>query len=190
MALSQRTQPREYWVFAYGSLIWKPGFEYLERRIARLDGFTRRFGLTSEYYRGTPEFPGLVLGLDWSPGDQCTGVALRVCPTQEQSVREYLAERELVSYAYFETLYPVTLLDDGPGQGESRDAICYILDRSHTQYRGDMNPSDQAKIIAKAVGPSGPNAEYLLNTLEMLDELGIDDPALSDMAKEVKGLMR
>ncbi|MEM7058761.1 MAG: gamma-glutamylcyclotransferase [Pseudomonadota bacterium] len=189
MALSQCTQPREYWVFAYGSLIWKPGFDYLERRIARLDGFVRRFGLTSKHYRGTPEFPGLVLGLDWSPGDQCTGVALRVCPTKEQSVREYLAERELVSYAYFETLYPVTLLDDGPGQGEARDAICYILDRSHEQYRGDMDPADQAKIIAQAVGPSGPNSEYLLNTLAKLEELGIDDAPLSQMAQQVKGLM-
>lgn len=189
MALSHSTQPREYWVFAYGSLIWKPGFEYLERRVARLDDFTRRFGLTSEYYRGTPEFPGLVLGLDWSPGDQCTGLALRVCPTKEQSVREYLAERELVSYAYFETLYPVTLLDEGPGQGETRPAICYILDRSHTQYRGDMDPADQAKIIAKAVGPSGPNSEYLLNTLAMLEEFGIDDPALTEMARQVREFM-
>ena len=186
MAFTAAKQQGEYWVFAYGSLIWNPGFEYLEARIARLDGYQRRFGLTSRHYRGTADFPGLVLGLDWAPGHSCTGVALRVCPTKDLSVREYLAERELVSYAYFETLYPVVLLDDGPGQNEPRDAICYVLDRSHTQYAGDMDADEQARIIAKAVGPSGPNVDYLMNTLSRLQELGIDDPALEEMADRVR----
>ena len=185
MASHLHDEQGEFWVFAYGSLIWKPGFEPAEKRIARLDGFTRRFGLTSEYYRGTPEKPGLVLGLDWAPGDSCTGLALRVKPEEERRVRDYLAERELVSYAYFETLNPVTLLCEGPGQHEQRPAICYILDRSHKQYRGDMDPDDQAAIIAEAVGPSGPNVEYLENTLAQLRAHGIDDPHLEAMARKV-----
>ena len=178
-------QERAFWVFAYGSLIWKPGFDPVESRIARLDGFTRRFGLTSEYYRGTPECPGLVLGLDWAPGHSCTGLALRVAASEERAVRDYLAERELVSYAYFETLNPVTLLCDGPGQGQNVPAICYILDRSHQQYRGRMDPDDQARIIARAVGPSGPNVEYLENTLQQLRSHGIHDPDLEAMAEKV-----
>lgn len=185
MTANPNDQERPFWVFAYGSLIWKPGFDPVERRIARLDGFTRRFGLASEHYRGTPERPGLVLGLDWAPGHSCTGIALRVAPDQEREVRDYLAERELVSYAYFETLYPVTLLCEGPGQGTAAPAICYVLDRSHTQYRGRMDTSTQADIIASAVGPSGPNVEYLENTLAQLRASGIHDPDLEAMAAMV-----
>ena len=185
MTANPNDQERAFWVFAYGSLIWKPGFDPVERRIARLDGFTRRFGLASEHYRGTPEQPGLVLGLDWAPGRSCTGIALRVDPKQEREVRDYLAERELVSYAYFETLYPVTLLCDGPGQGIETPAICYVLDRSHTQYRGRMDVDLQADIIARAVGPSGPNVEYLENTLALLRDSGIHDPDLEEMSVKV-----
>lgn len=185
MTATGTNQQSEFWVFAYGSLIWKPGFEPAERRVARLDGFTRRFGLTSEYYRGTPEFPGLVLGLDWAPGQSCTGLALRVAPEEERRVRDYLAERELVSYAYFETLYPVTLVCEGLGQGEARAAICYILDRSHQQYRGWMDPDAQAEIIARAAGPSGANVEYLENTLAQLRAYGIHDGDLEAMAEKV-----
>lgn len=185
MTATDANQQSEFWVFAYGSLIWKPGFEPAERRIARLDGFTRRFGLTSEYYRGTPEFPGLVLGLDRAPEQSCTGLALRVAAHEERQVRDYLAERELVSYAYFETLYPVTLICEGAGQGEKRAAICYVLDRSHQQYRGWMDPDDQAEIIARAVGPSGPNVEYLENTLAQLRANGIHDADLEAMAEKV-----
>ena len=175
-----------FWVFGYGSLIWKPGFAYAERRVARLDGFCRRFALTSRFYRGTPEFPGLVLGLDWEPGACCEGVAYRIAGPDERAVRDYLAERELVSYAYFETVYPVTLLDDGPGQGERRDAVCYILDRAHEQYLGGLTPEQQAEIIARAHGPSGPNAEYLMNTLDQLAQLGIADPELDRLAALVR----
>ena len=166
-------QRGDLWVFGYGSLIWKPGFPYLERKVARLEGFERRFALTSRHYRGTPERPGLVLGLDWAPGMSCTGVAFRVCPTKDREVRDYLVERELVSYAYFETRYPLALDDDRVVEG-----LCYVVDRSHSQYAGGLPEETQAEIIAHAVGPSGPNIEYLQNTLEHLRELGIPDPGL------------
>lgn len=179
-------QRDDLWIFGYGSLMWNPGFEYLERRRARLDGYARRFTLTSRHYRGTPERPGLVLGLDWAPGHSCEGVAFRVCPSQDQAVRDYLVERELVSYAYFETRYPVTLLCEGPGQNTPRDALCYVVDRSHAQYAGGLDPDTQARIISTAVGPSGPNAEYLENTLSHLIELGIEDADLADLADRVR----
>lgn len=179
-------QRDDLWVFGYGSLIWRPGFDYLERRMARLDGFARRFSLTSRFYRGTPERPGLVLGLDWAPGECCIGVAYRICPTKEREVRDYLVERELVSYAYFETRYPVEILCAGAGRGTRPEALCYVVDRSHPQYAGGLSPDEQADIIATAVGPSGPNAEYLMNTLAHLEELGIADPELSDLAEKVR----
>ncbi|MFK7945643.1 MAG: gamma-glutamylcyclotransferase [Paracoccaceae bacterium] len=174
-------QRGDLWVFGYGSLMWKPGFEFLERRIARLDGFARRFTLTSRHYRGTPERPGLVLGLDWAPHASCTGVAFRICPTREREVRDYLVERELVSYAYFETRYPLALDD-----GRSVDALCYVVDRSHPQYAGSLTETEQATIIREAVGPSGPNKEYLENTLAHLQELGIPDPDLEALLARVR----
>ncbi|MEM7742143.1 MAG: gamma-glutamylcyclotransferase [Pseudomonadota bacterium] len=179
-------QRGDLWVFGYGSLIWNPGFDYVERRIARLDNFARRFALRSRHYRGTPEKPGLVLGLDWAPGESCTGVAFRVCPTKDRIVRDYLVERELVSYAYFETRYPVELLCQGPGQGERPEALCYVVDRSHQQYAGGLDADEQSRIIADAVGPSGPNAEYLHNTMEHLEEMGIPDPVLIDIAARIR----
>ncbi|HET7410620.1 MAG TPA: gamma-glutamylcyclotransferase [Paracoccaceae bacterium] len=179
-------QRGDFWVFGYGSLMWMPGFDYLERRLARLDDFRRSFCLQSWHYRGTRERPGLVLGLDWAPGASCVGVALRICPSQDAHVRAYLAKRELVSYAYFETLYPVTLLDDGAGQGEKREALCYIVDRTHEQYAGGLGLEQQAETILAAAGSAGPNADYLLKTLAHLAELGIPDPELERLGDLVR----
>jgi cation transport protein ChaC len=176
----------DLWVFGYGSLMWMPGFEYLERRLARLDNYKRCFSLASWHYRGTRDRPGLVLGLDWAPGAACTGVALRVCPSQDAYVRAYLATRELVSYAYFETLYPVTLLCDGPGRGETREALAYVVDRTHEQYAGGLSLEAQAERILAAAGASGPNTEYLMKTLAKLDELGIPDPELERLGALVR----
>lgn len=170
-----------FWVFGYGSLMWRPGFEYLERRMARLRGYRRAFALRSVRYRGTPEAPGLVLGLDWDPNASCTGMAFRVCPTRAEAVRTYLAERELVTRSYFEVLHPVTL--DGGGQV---DAICYILDRTHPQYCGGLDLAAQAQIIAHAAGPAGTNRDYLHNTVAHLVELGVEDPALQDLDLRVR----
>jgi glutathione-specific gamma-glutamylcyclotransferase len=180
----------DLWVFGYGSLMWAPGFDYLERRLARLDGYKRAFSLASWHYRGTREQPGLVLGLDWAPGAACVGVALRVCASQNRHVRDYLAQRELVSYAYFETLYPVTLLCEEPGstvpRGERREALCYVVDRTHEQYAGGLTLEAQADRILAAAGLSGSNADYLMNTLAKLEELGIPDPELARLGNLVR----
>jgi cation transport protein ChaC len=180
-----------FWVFGYGSLMWRPGFEVAEARLARLDGYRRAFALISVHYRGTPELPGLVLGLDWSPGAACTGMALRVAGEGADAVRHYLAERELVSRAYFEVQHKVTLLCDGAGsaatKGQQVDAICYIVDRTHPQYAGGMALEDQAAIIRKAHGPTGSNRDYLLNTVCHLRELGIEDPELFALEALVGG---
>lgn len=179
-----------FWVFGYGSLMWKPDFEVAEARMARLEGYKRAFALISVHYRGTPEQPGLVLGLDWNSTSDCTGLALRIGPDQADEVRHYLAERELVSRAYFEVRHKITLLcpDLGSGwaEGESVDAICYILDRTHPQYAGGMALKDQASIIRVASGPTGTNRDYLFNTVAHLRELGVDDPELFTLEEMVR----
>ncbi|MEM7498563.1 MAG: gamma-glutamylcyclotransferase [Pseudomonadota bacterium] len=178
-----------FWVFGYGSLMWRPGFPYLERRLALLRGYRRAFKLRSVRYRGTPEAPGLVLGLDWDPNAQCTGMAFRVCPTKGDHVRDYLAERELVTRSYFEVLHPIRLLADETGGPEGKvDAICYILDRMHPQYAGDLDLQAQAHIIATAAGPNGPNADYLHNTVAELRTIGIEDAELDALDARVRAL--
>jgi cation transport protein ChaC len=181
-------QSAGFWVFGYGSLMWQPGFPYLERRRARLRGYRRAFKLRSVRYRGTPEAPGLVLGLDWDPNAHCIGMAFRVCPTQGRDVRDYLAERELVTRSYFEVLHPVDLLAGGGAPEEPAEAICYILDRTHPRYAGDLDLAAQAEIIARAVGPRGPNADYLHNTVAHLAEIGIEDDELRELDERVRAL--
>ena len=176
----------DLWVFGYDSLMWKPGFDYVERRLARLDDYSRRFGMWSWHYRGTREVPGLVLGLDWAPGESCTGVAFRIDPTKEREIRDYLQKRELISYAYFETLQRLTLMDAPDSSQTTCDALCYILDRTHPQYAGGLSLQDQADCIARARGQSGPNAEYLHSTCAHLTELGIEDEELQTLSLRVK----
>ena len=171
----------DLWIFAYGSLLWRPGFTPAERRRARLAGYRRRFCMTSVHYRGTPERPGLVLALDACDGAECEGLAYRVEAPHAAEVTAYLRERELVSYAYDERFLPVTLDD-----GTSVDALAYVTNPEHPQYCGHLAPDEQAGIIATAAGPRGRNIDYLLQTEAALHALGIDDPDLGALSALVR----
>ncbi|MFV0473135.1 MAG: gamma-glutamylcyclotransferase [Pikeienuella sp.] len=164
------TEPLDLWVFAYGSLMWKPGFRHVERRRARLPGYRRRFCLDSITYRGTPEFPGLVLALDEDEVAGCEGIAYRVPAGEREETHAYLRARELVTYSYLERFLPVAL--DG---GEEVEALAYVIDHAHRQYHGGLTLAQQAAVIARAVGPAGSNAEYLENTVTHLAEMGVED---------------
>ena len=177
-------EDRDLWVFAYGSLIWRPGFPYAEHRRARLIGYRRRFCMTSIHYRGTPERPGLVLALAPEPGE-CAGLAYRVAGRDAAAVLGYLRERELVSYAYDERRLPVVL-----ETGATVEALAYLTNTAHPQYRGDLSLDEQAEVIARAAGPMGPNADYLLKTQESLAAHGIDDPDLDALAALVRTRLR
>jgi len=182
----QRRSDGDFWVFGYGSLMWQPGFDVAEARMARLHGYKRAFALVSVHYRGTPERPGLVLGLDWQPASGCTGVALRIGAAEADEVRHYLAERELVSRAYFEVSHEITLLGPAAGQDERVDAICFVLDRTHPQYAGGMALEDQAAMICAAAGPTGTNRDYLFNTVTHLRDLGVEDRELFELERMVR----
>ena len=172
-----------FWVFGYGSLMWDPGFEFAERRLARLDGFHRAFCLRSVHYRGTAAAPGLVLGLDAAEGAACTGVVYRVPAASAWDTLVYLRRRELVSYAYHETRATVQLAGGG-----RVGALAYVVDPLHAQYCGRLTLEDQAQIIARAEGLRGPNRDYLWNTVEHLAELGICDDDLAWLAARVRAL--
>ena len=169
------------WVFGYGSLMWNPGFEYTERQIARLEGYHRSFCMRSIHHRGTEENPGLVLALDAAEGAYCDGLVFRVAAENAEQVLEYLRERELISSAYLEVTLPVSLRD-----GRQVQAVAYVVDTDHAQYCGGLPLSEQAEIIAHAIGGRGRNDDYLHNTAEHLHELGISDDDLDWLSAQVR----
>ncbi len=173
------------WVFGYGSLVWNPGFAHASAQVARLDGFRRAFCMRSIHHRGTPQAPGLVLALDAAPGARCDGLAFEIPARIAPETLEYLRARELISAAYLETVQPVTLQG-----GRQVEAVTYIIDRAHDQYCGALPLEEQARIIARAHGGRGPNAEYLVQTAEHLAALGLRDAELDWLVTRVRALAR
>jgi cation transport protein ChaC len=166
----------DFWVFGYGSLMWRPGFAHLETCRARLHGFRRSLCVWSFVYRGTRQRPGLVLGLD--RGGSCVGLAFRVPGELRDEVLAYLRDRELVTSVYLERMLAVRL-----ASGEVVSAVSYIVDRNHEQYAGGLDEAEAAAVVSGAVGQAGPNEEYVLNTLEHLSALGIRDHWLQEVGR-------
>jgi cation transport protein ChaC len=170
----------ELWVFAYGSLMWRPGFEFIERAPAALIGAHRSLCIYSFHHRGTQDHPGLVLGLD--QGGACRGIAFRVAQANADATLAYLREREQVTEVYVEAMKPVSLLD---GTARELEALCYIVDRGHPQYAGRLSLERQADLVRSAVGRSGANIDYVLNTVRHLEEVGIHDVELAALAERL-----
>lgn len=168
-----------YWVFAYGSLIWDPGFPYVEKQRAVVHGYHRRFCLYSHRYRGTPEAPGLVLGLD--KGGSCHGVAYAVPSREAEAVRAYLWVREMFSNAYRPRLLQARLADDRRVMAQT-----FVIVPDHPQYAGRLGPDFAARLIASSHGERGSNLAYLENTLLHLLELGIQDRSMRRLLAEVR----
>tara|TARA_R110000868_G_scaffold97614_2_gene268555 strand:+ start:183928 stop:184488 length:561 start_codon:yes stop_codon:yes gene_type:complete len=173
------TLPEERWVFGYGSLLWRPGFDFEERAQALLRGYHRSFCIYSHHYRGTPENPGLVLGLN--EGGECVGNAFRIAPDAWSVVKDYLDERELVTNTYIPTDIEIELSD-----GRTVIAHTYVADPTHEQFAGNLSVRTAVEIIVAAHGNVGPNLEYLENTVCHLDEMGIVDPPLHDLMDLVR----
>lgn len=168
------------WVFAYGSLMWNPGFTHQARERAKISGWNRRLCIWSHVYRGTPERPGLVLGLD--TGGECVGVAFHVEHTLRQATVDYLRARELVTDVYIETTVEAVL-----DSGERVSAVTYVCDRGHRQYAPPMSRTQALEVIRNGYGVSGHNAEYVLNTHAHLVDLGIRDEELEWLAGRLGG---
>ncbi len=165
----------DFWVFGYGSLMWKPGFEPVERRGARMFGVHRSLCVYSWVHRGTRQKPGLVLGLD--VGGSCRGVAFKVAGHARDQTIDYLRQREQVTSVYKEVWRRI-VLDDG----SSQTALVYVADRRNEQYAGTLDINDQARLIAGGSGQSGANVDYVLATLELLRAEQIHDHHLEALA--------
>ena len=166
----------DYWVFGYGSLMWNPGFPHLEVRIARLRGLHRSFCVYSHRYRGTPEVPGLVLGLD--RGGSCHGMVFRVPAGEGEAVLDYLYEREMVTGVYRPS-WRRAETDQG-----TVSAITFVVDREHRQYAGRLSHDEMVALIVQGRGNRGPCVEYLENTVHHLRALGLKDRGLERLHKE------
>jgi cation transport protein ChaC len=168
----QRAGTNDLWVFGYGSLMWRPGFDFVERQLGWLRGYHRALCVYSHVHRGTPQRPGLVLGLD--RGGSCRGVAFRVEAAKADATIAYLRAREQVTSVYVERRARVRLDDR-----REVEAIAYVVDRNHAQYAGKLPLDDIVAMVRDGKGQSGDNPAYVLNTHRHLAELSVRDDVLA-----------
>lgn len=158
------------YVFGYGSLLWRPGFEYISTHRARIHGFHRTLRVWSFHHRGTPDRPGLVLGLD--RGGSCLGCMFKVAEYRKRHTAEYLWVREMVTDVNSPRLINVDC------EAGRFTALTFVLDRKHEQYAGPLEPGHAANHILEARGASGANPEYVRETVAGLERLGVRDRGL------------
>ncbi len=165
------------WIFAYGSLMWRPGFAYEQKIHAKLTGFHRRLSVYSNHYRGTPEQPGLVFGLDH--GGVCEGLAYQISDKNWQATLHYVRERELITEIYHEVVLKVE------AAGQMIDAVTYVVDHHHEQFAEVKSIADTLAIVSQGHGTSGSCVEYVLNTVQHLRAMDVHDAALEELAREL-----
>jgi len=167
----------DLWVFGYGSLMWRPGFDFIEQVPARLIGEHRALCVYSFVHRGTPEKPGLVLGLD--RGGACRGIAFRVAEQNRTATIAYLREREQVTSVYREVMRSLWLEND---VRQRVSALTYVVDRGHVQYAGRLSLNEQLSHVRQGHGQSGANRDYVTATVKAIEAQGFRDTQLHRLA--------
>jgi cation transport protein ChaC len=176
-----RDAPEPVWLFAYGSLMWNPEFAFAEAQPALLYGYHRSFCLYSRDYRGTPERPGLVLGLD--RGGSCHGIAYRLMPGEVGEALDRIWAREMTG-----RVYDMRRVAVRTREGEVTAQAC-IVRRESSDYAGRLSPEAAAVLLARAVGGRGSGRDYLASTLRHIDALGIRDHLLRRIEARVAELV-
>ena len=170
------------WIFGYGSLIWRPNFNYIERRPAKILGWSRRFYQGSPDHRGTPDRLGRVVTLVPSPEAECYGVAYAVSPHQQSEIFDYLDIREQGGYDLLETsLY---LLNEGQAENKVRGYL-YTANADNPYYLGPASVAEMAQQIYTTHGPSGPNLEYFTELYEALGTFAPEERHLNELYEEL-----
>jgi cation transport protein ChaC len=167
----------DLWVFAYGSLIWRPCFPSLERLLVTIRGYHRSLCIWSHDHRGTPAAPGLVFGL--KRGGSCRGVAYRIAAEHVVETFQALWTREMLTGAY----RPSWVRCDG--QGKRVRALVFLLNQECREYAGSLPEDDLLTVVKRAVGASGPCLEYVLQTHQALHEHGIGDGRLGELVQRL-----
>ena len=163
--------------------MWNPGFSFTEAQIATLAGFHRAPCIYSWVHRGTPQRPGIVLGL--APGGSCIGMAFKVEAEQREATLDYLRARELVTNVYVEMESSIELQN-----GRTVDAVTYVADTQHEQYAGQLTHDALVRQITGAVGKSGKNEDYIRDTARKLLQMEIDDPLMQKLHASIESNQR
>jgi cation transport protein ChaC len=169
----------DLWVFGYGSLIWKPDFEYAERRPAKVLGWHRALKMWSRVNRGTPDCPGLVFGL--LSGGSCQGVVFRIHKADGTAVLEQLWAREMLLGVYDPRWLPCRT-PHGPVK-----ALAFTLSRKSPSHTGVLTEEQYRRIFRDACGKYGTTLDYAARTLDELKRHNIRDRHLERLLKLVSG---
>lgn len=176
--LSSWQGDHDLWIYAYGSLIWNPEFDFKERRLSTLRGHHRALCLWSRVNRGTPDMPGLVFGLD--RGGSCRGMSFRIPASDVPATFEALWRREMATGAY----HPRWLrceTDQGPVS-----ALAFVIDRNNPGYVTGLLEHQTVEIVRRASGRYGPCVDYVVQTHQALQAAGIEDRRLARLAQRLK----
>lgn len=170
---------QDVWVFGYGSLMWRPDFAFVEEATARVGGYHRALCHYSVEYRGTPERPGLVLGLD--RGGSCVGRAFRVAAIDAEAALRGLHRREMLRNSYDPHWLNAKLAD-----GRTVTALAYVVRRDHALYTGKLSLEKTVDLVLAGHGQRGACLDYVRNTVAHLDAMGIEDGPLHAVLRAVK----
>ncbi len=165
----------DLWIFGYGSLIWKPEFEFAERRPAKVHGWHRALKMWSRINRGTPERPGLVFGM--LSGGCCQGMVFRIPKSVGQEVLIRLWAREMVM-AVYDPKWLTCHTAHGPVQ-----ALAFTLSRKSPSHAGVLTEEQYRSIFSEATGIYGTTHDYAHRTLEELRSHNIRDRGLERLLK-------
>ena len=171
--LKGRNLENGVWVFGYGSLMWNPDFKFAEKITGVVSGFHRRLCLKSTVYRGTPDYHGLVFGLD--QGDSCQGMAFRITPEHLETELQIVWEREMFAETYIPTWVSVQT------KQQNVSAISFVINPEHEHYVPDLALEDVAQRVVRAEGKCGTCHDYVQNTVKCLHQLGLRDPVLEQL---------
>ena len=177
-----KEMPIVRWVFAYGSLVFRPDFSFIRREVACIDGYERRFFQGSADHRGTPEAPGRVVTLVPNPSARCWGVAFGLAVGAVDVVVSRLDFRERGGYSRLE----LPLLAR-TGSVIAPSGLVYVANADNPSWLGDAPFESMARQVRECSGPSGKNSDYVLGLARALDEMGVDDPHVFTLADHVDG---
>lgn len=167
-------------LFAYGSLMWNPGFPFKRQQILHLGGYHRRFCVWSRRYRGTESQPGLVLGLD--RGGSCHGIRFDIDARNVPAIIQYLWDREMAA----DDIYHPKMILAGP---DHPPMLAFIVNHDSRNYAAFKDPDQIARIINQGTGSSGPNIDYLIQTVNALDALALHDHVLHDLLRRCRMML-